>query len=78
MSTSQEERMPKTGFIEEYAPCFKYKKYIHQYLKKNFDEGPQSEGSENSQRSNVFNPNNPAFKSAKDNRSNQMNPNNPA
>lgn len=29
----------------------------------------------NDQRSNVKNPNNPAFKSARDNRANQLNPN---
>jgi hypothetical protein len=34
--------------------------------------------SRNDQRSNVFNPNNAAYKSARDNRSNQMNPQHPA
>jgi hypothetical protein len=34
--------------------------------------------STNDQRSNVKNPNNPAFKSDRDNRSNQLNPNSPS
>ncbi|MHA2249907.1 MAG: hypothetical protein ACXAD7_06075 [Candidatus Kariarchaeaceae archaeon] len=36
-----------------------------------------SESSPNDQRSNTFNPNNPAYKAARDNRSNQLNPRHP-
>lgn len=43
-----------------------------------FDIGFDNKIDPGNPRADVFNPNNPAFKAARDNRSNQLNPNNPA